>query len=160
MTNFFLFLALMSGIAQADLSVSVGTGKGILDVPGTHFERVGALGYQLSWGDFFLRPEVGFFGDLSGRGRSSFWIVPLIGVRALSRSGPELHIAGGPGYLQNPDEILGGHFQFSLEGGGGIMDASGKVYIGVAWKHLSSAGIEMPNQGRDFIMIQLRLMGF
>lgn len=152
-------LLLISTSAWADLSFSIGTGKGIFGSPGTPFERVVAAGYQLSWSDFFLRPEAGYFEDLSGHGKSSYWLSSLLGVRALSTVGPELHIGVGPSYLQNPDAILGGHFQFSLEGGAGITDKSGQVYIGIAWKHLSSAGFEMPNQGRDFVVIQLRLLG-
>lgn len=146
--------------AHADTVASIGVGKGIFGDHGTPFERVAALGYQFEWSDFFIRPEAGYFEDISGNGKSSFWAAPLFGVRALSKVGPELHIAFGPGYLQNPDQILGGHFQFSLEGGLGITSLDGKTYIGVAWKHLSSAGIEMPNQGRDFLVIQLRLLQF
>ncbi len=41
----------------------------------------------------------------------------------------------------------------------GIADKKGQTYIGIAWKHLSSAGFEMPNNGRDLIVVQLRLMG-
>lgn len=148
---------LMTSVAHADAVVSVGVGKGILsDQHGTPFERVVAAGYQFSWGDFFVRPEAGYFMDISGQGKSSFWAAPLLGVRALSSVGPELHLAVGPGYLQNPDQILGGHFQFSLEGGIGI---TGKyAYVGVAYKHLSSAGFEMPNNGRDFLVVQVRVL--
>lgn len=157
MTKSILPLVLLfTSLAQADLVTSVGVGKGIMEGHGTPFERVAALGYQFNWGDFFMRPESGWFEDLSGNGKSSLWIAPLVGVRALSQVGPELHIAMGPGYLQNPDQVLGGHFQFSLEGGLGISDKN--VYLGLAWKHLSSAGIEVPNQGRDFIVIQLRVL--
>lgn len=152
----YIFLLLFcSTLAWSEVSVSVGAGKGILDKKGTPFERVAVVGYQFNpWADVFIRPEAGYFEDLSGSGKSSYWVAPLAGVKASSLSGAELHIGMGPGYLQNPDSTLGGHFQFSLEGGVGLYD--GKTYIGLAWKHLSSAGIEMPNQGRDFIVIQLR----
>lgn len=150
-------LIFFSTFASADVSISVGAGKNITDHPAVPFERAVALGYQFPIGyDFFIRPEGGYFLDVSGSGKSSFWAAPLLGVRAVSKSGTEIHIAVGPGYLDQPDEILGGHFQFSLEGGLGISDRH--VYIGMAWKHLSSAGFEMPNQGRDFITIQLRLL--
>lgn len=152
-------LLMFSSLASADLNLSVGLGKGVLGNPGTPFERSVAVGYQfLLKDDLFIRPEVGYFADISGNGKSSLWVAPLVGVRALSQVGPELHIAMGPGWLQNPDEVLGGHFQFSLEGGVGINSSDGKTYIGMAWKHLSSAGIEMPNQGRDLIVVQLRLL--
>ena len=153
-----LLLLLISSITQADVLLSVGAGKGIIDRNGTPFERVAEVGYQLPFAaDFFVRPEAGYFEDISGNGRSSFWVTPVMGVRALSTVGPELHIAVGPGYLENPDSVLGGHFQFALEGGAAISD--GKTSLGLVWKHLSSAGIEMPNQGRDFIMIQWRILG-
>lgn len=156
-TSLLLLPLLLSNLALADLSVSVGAGKAITDHPAEPFERAIALGYQFPIAaDLFIRPEGGYFLDVSGQGKSSFWAAPLLGVRALSRTGSEIHLAVGPGYLDQPDEILGGHFQFSLEGGIGISDKN--VYIGMAWKHLSSAGFEMPNQGRDFITVQLRLL--
>lgn len=159
---FFTVIAMLASCpARADLSVSVGAGKGIIEAPGTPFERVGAVGYQFPFAtDLFVRPEVGYFADIGGSGKSSLWAAPLLGVRAHSQVGPELHIAVGPAYLQNPDNTLGGHFQFSLEGGIGMVSSDGKIYIGVAWKHLSSAGLEMPNSGRDFLVVQLRLLTF
>jgi hypothetical protein len=152
------FTLLVPSICWADATVSIGTGKGILGDHGTPFERVVALGYQRTLlQDFFVRPEAGYFEDISGNGKSSGWVSTLLGIRALSSVGPELHLAVGPSYLQNPDQVLGGHFQFSLEGGLGIAD--NRTYVGLAWKHLSSAGIEMPNQGRDFIVVQFRILG-
>jgi Lipid A 3-O-deacylase (PagL) len=147
---------LLSAGANAEVALSVGTGKGIVGEHGVPFERTAAVGYQLPFGDFFVRPEGGYFLDISGQGASSLYAAPLLGVSTHSSNGPELHVAVGPGYLQNPDQVLGGHFQFSLEGGLGISD--GKNYLGLAWKHLSSAGFEMPNHGRDFITLQWRII--
>ena len=74
---------------------------------------------------------------------------------ALSSVGPELHVGFGPEYLVSPDGIeLSGHFQVALEGGIGISDA--KSHIGLTWRHTSNSGIELPNLGRDFVMIQVR----
>lgn len=153
---FFLLLASFSA-AQADIVLSVGVGKGITEEHGTPFERAAAIGYEFQTPiGIFIRPEVGGFVDFSGRGLSSFWGSPLVGVRAVSQVGPALHLAIGPAYLQNPDQILGGHFQFSLEGGIELKDEN--FSIGLCWKHLSSAGIEMPNNGRDFIVAQVRVL--
>ena len=155
--KYLILLLLLSTPALAEVSLSAGIGKGALYHNGTPFERSAAIGYQYNFKhDFFIRPEVGWFMDNSGNGKTSFWAAPLLGVSALSTVGPELHVALGPGYLQHPDEILGGHFQFSLEGGVGI--TSKNAYVGLAWKHLSSGGITQPNRGRDFIMVQLRLL--
>lgn len=151
-----LFL-LLSSFANADAVISIGVGKGIMEGHGTPFERTAILGYQFNFGDFFVRPQGSYFLDVSGQSKSSLWASTLLGVRAVSRVGPELHLAVGPGYLQNPDQILGGHFQFNLEGGMGMLSKDGKTYVGAAWEHLSSAGFEMPNLGRDFIVVQVRL---
>ncbi len=143
--------------SMADATISVGVGKGVMEEKGTPFERMLAVGYEHALpAGVFVRPEAGWFMDISGNGKSSAWAAPLLGVRAQSQVGPELHIAMGPGWLQNPDQVLGGHFQFSLEGGAGLSDKS--FFIGLVWKHLSSAGFEMPNQGRDFITVQLRIL--
>ncbi len=150
-------LLLLTSLSRADIALSVGVGKGITGDPGTPFERVVALGYEHRFPvGVFIRPAAGYFMDISGSGQSSFWAAPLLGVRAVSQAGPILHLAVGPGYLQNPDQVLGGHFQFSLEGGIGLQDEN--VAISLVWKHLSSAGFNMPNRGRDFICAQVRIL--
>lgn len=153
-------LWMLSGIAsRADVVLSVGPGKGILGDPGTPFERAVALGYEyrLPKG-LFVRAEGGYFLDISGHGKSSFWAAPIFGVRAQSQVGPVLHVGVGPGWLQSPDGILGGHFQFSVEGGIGLCDEN--VCVQAVWKHLSSAGFNMPNHGRDFICAQAAFLYF
>jgi hypothetical protein len=148
-----------SEVTLADPTISVGIGKGAFGKSGTAFERAAALGYEHTFPiGVFVRPELGWFMDISGHGKSSVFAAPLVGVRSGSRVGPEVHLAMGPGYLQNPDEVLGGHFQFSLEGGIAMRDEN--FSIGVVWKHLSSAGFNMPNRGRDFITAQVRVHAF
>lgn len=143
----------------AEATAMIGAGKGITGEPGTPFERVAVIGYQHAFSpDFFARGEIGKFEDYSGNGKSSAWITPIFGIKAVSKMGPELHVGAGPGYLHVPDNILGGHFQFFLEGGLGIASYDGHSYVGIAWKHISSAGIETPNKGRDFIVVQVRVM--
>lgn len=158
MTNkILLTLLLLSATAQADLVLGVGAGKGILDKNGTPFERIFQVGYQKDIApDVFLRPQVVYFSDNSGNGHSSLLPSVLVGVSAKSKTGTELHIAAGPSYLQNPDGILGGHFQFTLEGCSSITDSDSS--IGLCWIHASSAGLYEVNHGRDFVAIQLRLL--
>lgn len=147
--RYLLLLLLLASSAQADVALSVGVGKGIMGDPGTPFERMVALGYQRQLlPELYLRPEGSYFLDISGQGKSSFVGAVLLGVQAQSSVGPQLHFAIGPAYLENPDQILGGPFQFKVEFGAGIQ--SDHVYLGVAWVHMSSAGLEMPNHGRDF----------
>lgn len=151
-----LILALSSQ-SSADVVASVGLGKSAFaGVRGVPFERAASLGYEHAFSNgLFIRPEAGWFMDNSGHGVSSPWLAPLVGVRSQSTVGPTLHFAMGPGYLHNPDSVLGGHFQFSLEGGASLVDRN--FGIGVVWKHLSSAGINMPNRGRDFIALQVHV---
>lgn len=155
--SFLLYVCILTGLSRADATLSVGIGKNVMKQNGTPFERMVAVGYEHRFPiGVFVRPEVGYFLDISGQYKSSFWAAPLVGVTAVSQVGPSLHLAVGPGYLQNPDEILGGHFQFSLEGGIGLTDKN--FFVGMVWKHLSSGGINMPNNGRDFICVQTRLL--
>jgi Lipid A 3-O-deacylase (PagL) len=143
-------------LADSDIDINVGAGKGIFQ---THqpFERMISGGYQqMSSGGIFVRFEMGYFLDNSGNGKSSLWVAPLVGIEPRTTDGIAMHFAVGPGYLQNPDHILGGHFQFSLEAGGGIRDTCGR-YFGAVWKHLSSASIYPENQGRDFPALQVRV---
>ena len=152
----YLLLLLITSVASAGVPVaSVGIGKNAMYHNGTPFERAIEAGYQFEWGDFYARPEIGGFFCPGGPGNSSLYGATLFGVRALSSVGPELHVGFGPEYLVSPDGIeLSGHFQVALEGGIGISDA--KSHIGLTWRHTSNSGIELPNLGRDFVMIQVR----
>lgn len=59
----------------------------------------------------------------------------------------------GPAYLSQKDSDLGGHFQFMQDLTLGLEDDYNT--IGVGYKHISSAGIEKPNRGKDFIYFRL-----
>ena len=66
----------------------------------------------------------------------------------------EFHAGWALGGITTPDSYLGGYFQFNGDLGVTLRDYKGNG-IGLAYSHLSSAGIEMPNQGRDFITLEL-----
>lgn len=141
----------------ATVVLSAGVGKNIMKQNGTPFERTGIVGYQFQLPkSVFIQPQAGYFLDTSGDTKSSIFASTLFGVEAKALAGPVLHLGVGPGYLQNPDQILGGHFQFNLEGGIGLCD--GNVCVKLIWTHLSSGGIEMPNLGRDFICAQVSIL--
>ncbi len=59
----------------------------------------------------------------------------------------------GPGFISNPDSMLGGHFQFVEQVNVGLSDLRG-VRVGFFVKHFSNAGIEQPNKGRNFVGLQ------
>lgn len=54
------------------------------------------------------------------------------------------------------DSYLGGNLQFNQDLSVGLRDSRG-VMVGANYKHISSAGIFMPNQGRDFLLIRLAI---
>lgn len=67
----------------------------------------------------------------------------------------EIRNAYGISYISSPDAYLGGSFpQFHGEFYIGARDKSGNG-IGFKYSHFSSAGIEQPNIGRDFIILEL-----
>lgn len=62
----------------------------------------------------------------------------------------------GAGVVTTRDSMLGGNFQFNQDLGLGLKDSRG-VGIGLNYKHISSAGIFKPNEGRDFFAIKLTI---
>jgi hypothetical protein len=153
MMRWFLLLLLISHAVLADVSLGVGAGQGVFEAPGTPFERVASLGYQIPVGDFFIRPEAIYF---AGVGPSSFLFTTKIGVRTLV-GGFEAHLAIGPSYLSNPDPVyLGGHLQFSPEVGVCSNDRINALCF--ALDHESSGGIYDGNQGRNFWMFYWRIL--
>ena len=72
-----------------------------------------------------------------------------------------IKVVPGPIYLENlfgialisrTDALLSTNFEFTEEIGVGVQDDLGR-YIGMSFKHFSNAGIQLPNFGRNFILI-------
>lgn len=61
----------------------------------------------------------------------------------------------GPSVISHTDLLLGGHFQFNNDVSVGLRDPDNKATVGLNYKHVSSAGLAKPNQGRDFIMFRI-----
>lgn len=66
----------------------------------------------------------------------------------------EFHAGWSLAGITTPDSYLGGYFQFQGDLGVTLRDKHGNG-IGLCYSHISSAGIEMPNQGRDFFVLEL-----
>jgi len=58
----------------------------------------------------------------------------------------------GFGWISQVDSMLSTSFEFTEEIGAGIKDEKGR-FIGIEYRHFSNAGIQLPNKGRDFILI-------
>lgn len=58
--------------------------------------------------------------------------------------------------ISHTDSRLGGHFQFHNDLQVGMRDRTGNA-ISLGYKHISSAGLSLPNKGRDFITATITL---
>lgn len=63
----------------------------------------------------------------------------------------------GPALISHPDSSLGGPFQFNNDFALGLRDPKTEATIGFNYKHISSAGLELPNRGRDFLMFRVSI---
>lgn len=63
----------------------------------------------------------------------------------------------GPSLISHTDSALGGHFQFNNDYAFGLRDPDTKATVGFNYKHVSSAGLELPNRGRDFLMFRVSI---
>ena len=107
------------------------------------------------YGPLKQRVTVGGWIDNGGDGRSGSALVSGQLGFEVNRDGLVAGIFSGPTFITNRDALLGGHFQFMDDLHLGIQDKNSN-YIGVMYRHLSSAGIEMPNYGRDVMGLELR----
>ena len=115
-----------------------------------------SLGIQEDlWGALKERGTAGFWLDNAGNGKKdSGFAAGQLGWE-VNRDGLIVGAFAGPCLITSPDSLLGGVFQFMDSINLGVQDNDNN-YIGVFYRHFSSAGIESPNQGRDLIGIEVR----
>lgn len=153
-----IFMSLLSTLTFAD-EFSVGYGLGVAN-SAKHFAaetKVFTAAYRPEiYKGFYWQVKGGYWGDGSGdvARRSSFFGSTgpgmLIDLRPI-----EIRSGWGIATISSPDAYLGGRFpQFNGEAYVGLRDRSGNG-IGVEYDHISSAGLVVPNQGRDFVVLQL-----
>lgn len=130
-----------------------GAGIGSGDSYGT---RMLSLGIQEDlWYALKQRGTVGGWFDPTGNGRSSSVLASgQLGFEVNSR-GTVVSIFTGPCLISTPDSYLGGYFQFMTDAHIGLQD-NDVNYLGVFYRHISSAGIENPNVGRDIMGLELK----
>lgn len=124
---------------------NLGTTKAIFI--GQQFHLVGPLISQIEGGGWF---------DNSGEAgrRSSALFGGSLGINV------DAHYAFaqalvGPALITRPDSALGGPLQFNNDVAIGLRDPSTGATVGLNYKHVSSAGIETPNRGRDFWLFRV-----
>lgn len=152
-----IFIFSFSSYAQEDQIVLDG-GLGIFHSGerGLSETKLFSLGVQEDlWGPLKDRAIVGGWIDVTGAGKSSSAFAGGQLGFEVNRDGLVAGIFSGPTIISSPDVLLGGHFQFMDDLHLGIQDEHDN-YFGVFYRHLSSAGLEMPNIGRDVIGIEIR----
>lgn len=156
LTILFFVLAAHSAFAQDADSVF---GKYMVSAKGPFTYQKGLdIGQQVSFDMFILKGEGGFWVDNSDRpgATGSGFLQTSIGIEPTA--GPiYANFFQGVALITHPDTVLGGNGQFVEDVGLGIRDQKTHEAIGIFYKHISSAGLERPNLGRDFIGLQISI---
>jgi hypothetical protein len=151
-----VFLSSLAYAQQDQVLLDGGIGIAHSADTGLSETKMLTLGIQEDlWGAFKDRAIVGGYLDNSGNGkRNSALAAAQIGFE-VNRNGLIVGVFTGPGVISSPDALLGGYFQFVDDIHIGIQDTDDN-YFGVMYRHISSAGIETPNIGRDVIGLEMR----
>lgn len=165
MSKFLLVLAILlatfaiplHAMAQDDQIVIDGA-LGILGSSGdtpvdVKFARLGVE--EDLWYTLKQRFNVGGWTDNRGEGYSSSAFGGYQLGFEVRNSVLEASIFSGPTLISTPDVALGGRFQFNETVFLGVVDVDGNT-IGMAYNHFSSAGLETPNWGKDFVGIEIK----
>lgn len=158
MKKLLLILSLISSSAMADTVAKYG-----VNVP-REGEKLGSsktifLSNQASIGGPFIRQyEIGGWVDNTGKPgqKSSLLVSPSVGLN-VNAGVVYAQALVGPSLISSPDSVLGGRFQFNNDFALGLRDPDTKATIGFDYKHVSSAGLELPNRGRDFLMFRVSI---
>jgi len=114
------------------------------------------LGYQAPlFAIFDYQLEGGMFNDSKQtQGLIAFSNVS-IGVSTFTTSGIYAKIFFGPALISQTDTRLSSIFEFNHDLEFGFVDKKG-LSIGVNYKHMSNAGIVLPNYGRDLLLLKIQ----
>lgn len=144
-------MALITEDSRADDYIDASLGMFHNGSPSPANVKYGEIGHRDSLGLGFFNQYSGGAWIQSARGdgrKSSAFVSDQIGLGV--NNGIAVSIATGPTLISTPDSYLGGHFQFHETLFLGVSDPATNTSIGFAYQHFSSAGIEMPNAGKDF----------
>jgi hypothetical protein len=154
---FLLFLSTCSFADEAFVGYGLGVSESAVNSKAeTKMVYIGEREFLLN--GIYWQNKLGFWGDGSGNPNrsSSFYGSSGLGLE-LDLQPLELHSGYGLAAISSPDEYLGGRFpQFQGEAGAMLRDKKGDG-IGLTYTHISSAGLVTPNQGRDFVTLELSI---
>jgi hypothetical protein len=100
--------------------------------------------------------EAGVFADSHGDGRrSSGFTAASTGIR-VDPGTVYAEMLWGVALITSPDSMLSTAYEFTNDTVIGIRDSKGRAF-GIGYKHFSNAGIQLPNKGRDFVLIHFQV---
>ncbi len=136
---------------------SIKFGPGIRDSKLTGSTKAFGLRRESSLGSgLHLGLEGGGYVDNGGHGRSSSFIAKAqVGVMPGMEAGIFGKAFVGPCLISATDSQLGGHGQICADTGIGIRDK--ETFMDISYGHISSAGLALPNQGRDYLSFECGL---
>lgn len=106
--------------------------------------------HQTPW---VSQAELGVISDMKqGLGRQSGLFVSYAAGPKMQLGPVQTRYLWGVGYLSHTDSLLSSHFQFTHDLTIGLYDLKSGLSLG--YKHISNAGITLPNRGRDFITLR------
>ena len=151
-----LYILLLSSSALADTVIKYG-----VNVPKPD-ESLGSTKaifvskqYPLGSSSFIYQLEVGGWFDNTGLAghRGSALVSASVGLD-VSADVFFAQALVGPALITHPDSVLGGPGQINNDFAFGLQDPRTRARLGFNYKHDSSAGLEQPNQGRDFYLFR------
>ena len=150
-----IFLSVPALAGEGFMGFGLGLFNSAKDGPGE--VKTYQIGYRGNMGHgYYWQTKLGFWGQGENQYgmKSGGYGSTGPGIK-VDLSPVELHAGYGIGAITTPDQYLGGVFpQFNGEFGIGLRDKSGNG-IGIKYEHISSAGLCMPNMGRDFIVLEI-----
>lgn len=114
-----------------------------------------SLAYQTDLPPLFIeKTELGAWFDDNAARSSSAFISYSVGLRIKVQYIFAECLWGGA-LISTPDNVfLSGHIQFMQDLGIGLIDELNRT-IAITYKHISNAGIQLPNKGRDALQVQV-----
>ena len=158
LTSLILAHCFLVSYSRADEQFFVDGGLGIFNTAGDTLPQVKfmKMGMQEDlWGPLKQRFVGGAWADSSGGGRMSGGFTGYQFAFEVTNSVLQASIASGPVLISTPDTSLGGVFQLNESIFLGVADKSHDS-IGIVYNHFSSAGIEMPNLGKDYLGLEVK----
>lgn len=152
-------LLLATHVAHADEDVFLDGGLGAFSTEGKSPSQVKLIKLGLQeevWYSFKERFNLGGWIDSRGLGNSSSAFGSYQLGFDVQNDLFEMGVFAGPALISTPDIMLGGCFQFNETLYLGIRDPKSHDSIGLSYNHFSSAGLESPNQGRDFLAVEVK----